>query len=56
VRCPADVDGDGAVGIQDLLALLGSWGDSGGPTDINRDGLVDAQDLLALLSAWGLSA
>ncbi len=53
VSCPADVDGDGHVGIQDLLALLGSWGDPGGPADVNRDGLVDVLDLLAVLSGWG---
>ncbi len=51
--CPADVDGDGAVGIQDLLALLGSWGNTGGPADVNGDGLVDVQDLLELLASWG---
>ena len=24
--CPADIDGDGTVGISDFLILLGSWG------------------------------
>ena len=24
--CPADLDGDGAVGIQDFLRLLANWG------------------------------
>jgi len=25
--CPADVDGDGTVGINDFLDLLAAWGD-----------------------------
>jgi hypothetical protein len=24
--CPPDIDGDGEVGINDVLILLGSWG------------------------------
>ena len=24
--CPADLDGDGAVGVTDLLSLLAAWG------------------------------
>jgi hypothetical protein len=49
-QCPADLDGDGSVGIQDFLALLGSWGTPGG--DIDGDGVTGIQDLLALLAAW----
>ncbi len=26
IPCPADFDGDGAVGVPDLLILLGAWG------------------------------
>jgi uncharacterized membrane protein len=40
--CPFDLDGDGSVGITDLLALLGAWGDPWG-----------IADLLALLADWG---
>ncbi len=40
--CPFDLDGDGAVGITDLLELLGAWGS---PWTIG--------DLLDLLAAWG---
>jgi hypothetical protein len=54
VCCPADVDGDGGVGVTDLLALLGAWGACGGcPADVNADGFVDVLDLLEMLSAWG---
>jgi len=54
-ECPEDVDGDGVVDVLDLLAVLSSWGDTGGglPADVNGDGVVDVLDLLAVLGAWG---
>ncbi len=52
--CPADVDGDGIVGINDFLDLLAAWGPNPGhPADIDQDGSVGITDFLALLSAWG---
>jgi hypothetical protein len=52
--CPADLDLDGAVGIRDLLGLLGAWGsDPGGPPDLDGDGNVGAVDLGGLLASWG---
>ncbi len=53
--CPADLDGDGEVGITDLLALLAAWGtDPGGAPDFDGDGSVGITDLLTLLAAWGV--
>ena len=53
---PGDVNGDGVVGIQDLLALIAAWGDCPGagdcPADVNADGVVNIEDLLTLLSNW----
>jgi len=54
---PADIDGDGIVGVSDFLALLGSWGPCPAPpaecpADVNGDGAVDTVDLLELLGAW----
>ncbi|MCI0362478.1 MAG: hypothetical protein L0Y44_09585 [Phycisphaerales bacterium] len=58
--CPADIapeGGDGAVNVQDLLAVIANWGGgAGNPADIappGGDGVVDIGDLLALISAWG---
>jgi hypothetical protein len=48
---PADLDGDGVVGPQDLATLLGNWGNPGAG-DIDGDGQVGAADLAALLGAW----
>jgi hypothetical protein len=52
--CPWDLDGDGTVGITDLLDLLGQWGaDPGGPPDFDGDGAVGINDFLELLANWG---
>jgi hypothetical protein len=49
--CPADLDGDGAVGPGDLTSLLGAWGGAAG--DLDGDGTTGPSDLAALLGAWG---
>jgi hypothetical protein len=55
VPCPEDVDGDGIVGVNDVLEIIGSWGDcSGCAADVNGDGNVGVDDVLAVISAWGL--
>jgi hypothetical protein len=54
--CPADLDGDGAVGATDLAQLLSEWGACGSgacAADLDGNGAVGATDLAALLSAWG---
>ncbi len=56
---PGDVDGDGAVGVTDLLALLAMWGACPKPcppscdADFNDDCTVGIADLLVLLGNWG---
>jgi len=52
--CPWDLGGDGAVGINDFLELLGAWGtDPGGPPDFDGDHVVAINDFLELLANWG---
>jgi len=53
--CPADIDGSGAVGADDLLAVLSAWGAcaSGCDEDINGDLFVGVDDLLAVVAGWG---
>ena len=51
--CPADLNGDGMVGGDDLGVLLGDWGGSGS-SDLDGDGMVGGGDLGLLLSAWGI--
>jgi hypothetical protein len=51
---PGDINGDGDVDTEDLLALLAAWGPCEDcPEDINGDGVVDTEDLLILLGNWG---
>ncbi len=54
---PGDVDGDGSVGVKDLLILLGNWGPCADckdcPGDIDGDCTVGVKDLLILLGNWG---
>jgi hypothetical protein len=50
----ADLDGDGAVTVSDLLIVLGAWGPcTGCAADLDCSGAVDVEDLLLLLGAWG---
>lgn len=55
--CPADLDGDGAIGQGDLGILLSNFGAPGGGTpeqgDLDGDGDVDQGDLGVLLAAYG---
>lgn len=52
VACPADLNGDGSVGADDLATLLGAWSNAGA-SDLDGSGTVDSADLAILLGAWG---
>ncbi len=55
---PGDTNDDGAVGIADLLVVLGEWGQCQSPCppscagDVNDDCAVDVADLLTVLANW----
>jgi len=50
--CDGDVDGDGSIGLDDLLTVLGGFGGAGSG-DIDGDGVVGLEDLLIVLGAFG---
>ena len=51
--CPADINGDSIVNVNDLLEVVGAWGEENVPADINGDGDVNVTDLLLVVSMWG---
>ena len=53
-RTPGDVDGNGIVDFDDVLALLAAWGACGDPcpADLDGDGMVGFADLLIVLAMW----
>jgi hypothetical protein len=53
-----DLDGDGAVGVLDFLALMAAWGPcpdppAACPADLDGDGQTGVNDFLILLGHWG---
>lgn len=56
-QATGDVDGSGAVNVQDLMAVLLAWGacpaDGQCSGDTDRDGVVDIVDLVAVVTHWG---
>jgi len=54
VACVEDVNGDGTVGVNDVLIVIAAWGPCKGcSADIDASGVVDVSDLLAVIAAWG---
>ncbi len=52
--CAGDVDGSGAIDVNDVLLMLGAFGNqTNGPEDLDGDGEVTVNDLLILIAAWG---
>ena len=53
--CPEDVNGDDAVSVADVLAVLSEFGCefTGCQNDADGDNAVTVSDVLAILSAFG---
>ena len=53
-QAAGDLDGDGVVGVMDLMLLLGQFGPCSGScwADMDHDGMVGVTDLLILLGNW----
>jgi hypothetical protein len=55
-ECPVecqDINGDGYVNVNDLLIIIGYWGNNTPQADLNFDGIVDVTDLLIVVGNWG---
>lgn len=54
--CPGDFDGNGVIGVNDVLVALGNFGCAGDcVADIDGDNIVGVTDILTLLSGFGQS-
>jgi hypothetical protein len=62
-NCASDIDGSGSVSVDDLLAVIGAWGQCGDGTfrpagDVaplpNGDCCIDVNDVLQLISDFGV--
>jgi hypothetical protein len=53
--CPADShgNGDGIVGVDDLLIVIGNFGGPGPDGDIDESGEVTVNDILIVIDTWG---
>jgi thiol-disulfide isomerase/thioredoxin len=52
--CAGDANGDGDVGLTDLLSVLSAWGPCEGcEADFDGDDLVSFSDLLLVIGLWG---
>ena len=52
-ECVGDADGDEVVNVNDLLLIVGYWGNDTPFADLNQDGIVDVTDLLIVVGNWG---
>jgi hypothetical protein len=54
--CAVDFNGDGLVGLADLLEFIGNYSTTGGSCyDLNGDAIVGVTDLLIFMAAYGLT-
>ncbi len=51
--CEDDINADGVVSVDDLLAVISRWGACVCMEDINGDAMVDVNDLLLVIQDWG---
>jgi hypothetical protein len=55
--CAGDVNETGHVDVDDLLAVIASWGNPPPPSmpgvDANGNGIVNVDDLLIVINTWG---
>ena len=56
--CSNDIDGNGEIGVSDILSVIENWGVCGDGTfrptgDVDGTCCVDVSDLLQLVSVWG---
>jgi len=51
--CDADINGNEAVDVGDLLIVIGYWGTTDPDADVTGDGFVGVDDVLAVIESFG---
>ena len=51
--CAGDVNGDGGVDVDDLVAVILAWGTVSCDGDANDDGSINVDDLITVIINWG---
>jgi hypothetical protein len=53
--CPGDADGDGLVGVDDIVNVILDFGTDGlaHGGDVTGDGVVDVDDIVEVILGWG---
>ena len=51
--CPADIDDNCIVDVEDLLLVVNQWAQVGAPADVVPPPGVDTDDLLFVVNSWG---
>ena len=51
--CPEDLNGNGGIDVDDILAAVGAWGGADG--DVTGDGQTNVDDILAIIALFGTS-
>lgn len=50
--CPPDINGDGNVNTQDVIAFLNLWVAEDDRADFDDNDLIDTRDVISFLNAW----
>lgn len=51
-RCPSDVNSDGSVDGDDVIAFFSAWDQNEPGGDYNQNGSVDGDDVIGFFAAW----
>jgi hypothetical protein len=52
-QCPADMNGNGSVGVFEVLNIIANWGEDDPVADVDGSGEVGTDDLLMVIGQWG---
>jgi cytochrome c peroxidase len=50
--CPADINTDGVLNVQDIFSFIEAWFAGDVRTDMDNSGVIDVQDIFGFLNAW----